>query len=1291
MFKILKRFPAPLALLLAGLTGCPEAPPSPANDPMSATVINGRAPLNAGGRIRISASGGFGDDKLYEGDIDDAGRFSVNMRGTFGAFIFEAVGGSYVEAATGTVVRHAEALRAALLDVKQLERAEVAITPWTEIAFSKGGLDGYADGLRALNDTLGCQNTSYAKLLATPPSVPSTDGPIQSLSVEALAYLYLGAFSQLSADLSDQLDIQPGSRLTSMGLTKKLAADFSDGRIDGRQAGAKLYLIDGHPLPENLLRQPLAQALRRFVNGPKNESSLAANAVFDLLSCVSMGTDPQLGPTGEPLDTDGPIVKIVTPHIGSYLASPQDLVCEASDISGVRQIRASLKREADDLSAALGLPVLTMEAGAGSARIVVPLLIQNLETGKLLLRCDSVDVWGNASVDEKEVHVNRGGRAPRLVLDNDDPAQVASTVHIRCVCDDDPYSHRCELAMEHGEPLSPIQSGDRWSLYSWDTRLLLDGPHTLTCGNWSRGIRDPITHSFITRIKNHDRGSVTGIVYLDSPVEHVTVVAFAYQNGDLGAELGTAEAVEGAFSVPVSNEYRGPVLLVAERSRNPALNQPQAQFKNVPLGATVPLSNGKLRLLIEHYEPGQHLTSRSINIATTMGESLASAFWKQKIDDPASFVDAIRTSHRLIGQYLSPTRPFDVRETHVAYLGQVARQAGDNEILLGLFHVGLSRLAVEYSVQHCRRRTCITVPDIIEAMRQDLTDGRLDGRGPGGARPSLGHGAYLGEDFFRIELAQAIRRWLDGTPFMDDHQASANDSGLNPGDFGGRAQFLQTLAAHDSQLFGNRPGATYDDEGPVLSVQVLDVNGNDIGHRSAFGRTRFRLVVEGSDDTGVAWIRAALNGNPLANSQPSRAEHAEYWVDTSAIPDGDAQVVITSQDGAGNLSAPRVISFVVDKVEPSVAMERSVWIRDGHHRLRATVSKPHVTAQLFDGTTPLGDEWELQNGERTISKDVLLVCSMNHPLLLRVRDAAGNVGQAEQIVHCDNVAPSFSVQPSPYVQEKGGQRIELTARVQPDPDAMHLVETDSMPILEKRWDRLDNKPDHAPPTLRFSVSDIEEDSGGIGTAARDLRVSYKYIFRGAIGVRERSWSPVACNERGICEVPFSYQTMLPVDMLSQPTSLIRPLNFIAHSGAADRHSIIIKVEDLAGNRTVAEWSIRLKLFSPPVFVDCQLDNALRAKTLKGPTYASLPEAAAKGSPAAYVNLTTTFTVDSESLTPDDGAHAFTFPEAEMEWGRVKFFVSGSPMVERSRRHGTRRSVDEIVGAGGGRCGAGGAF
>src|SRR6185437_1729265 len=98
--------------------------------------------------------------------------------------------------------------------------------------------------------------TIFADVLTVPPALPA--GGIHSLSTaSALSYLYLGAFSQLAHDLSDEIHLEQG-RLNSMSLAAKLAEDFSDGRIDGQNQGVNLYIVRGHALPPDMLRQRLA-------------------------------------------------------------------------------------------------------------------------------------------------------------------------------------------------------------------------------------------------------------------------------------------------------------------------------------------------------------------------------------------------------------------------------------------------------------------------------------------------------------------------------------------------------------------------------------------------------------------------------------------------------------------------------------------------------------------------------------------------------------------------------------------------------------------------------------------------------------------------------------------------------------------------------------------------------------------------------------------------------------------------------------------------------------------------
>lgn len=1237
-------------LFLASMIGCPNR----ADYPPLETRVQGRAPLNAGGKFRIFEDAGKRIVEA-EGDIDQAGNFTANLHWAGdGPQLIEVEGGSYVEPATQTVAHHdGQMLRTVVellkpgSDNKPIESIDATVTPWTEIAHAKGGEAGFADVLAVMTDALGCQSGDYARLLRVRPAAPSEDRPVQNLSPEALSYVYLGALSQLASDLSEQFGLQPGARLTTMGLTKAIAADYADGRIDGYAAGARIWLTDDHSLPADVLRQPLAQAALKFLRGPGNKSGLREAAALDVLRCVSKGANLQLGPVGEELDTEGPVVAAVAPAAATYVAGAQEVICNATDTSTVATIQGALLHGGQAIAGLGQAATLLYDEGARK-QWRAPMLVADLDSGPLVVRCDANDKWGNSSSVSHDFDFNKGKVAPGLSFPGSSAERLSGTIQVVCDCSADMYSHRCEIlpiGEDEAHPALSCREGPQRSECSWETTGVLDGSHVVTCANWTRGLDRPLTASLAARVKNHQEGTAEGTVYLDTPVEHVTVTARAYEGGLPGRVLGAGDAADGTFRFSLSTEYRGPILIEAVPSQT---SKEQSRYRNVPLDAMMAFSNGRLSLLLEHYEPGQSLTGLSINVLSSMAESLATARWHRRINDPGSFYDAATAAQRLVEQYLQPTKPFDPRFTRVANLGVSDRVADHDPEVMGLYHVGLSRLAVEYSAEHCSGTSCITTADLVEAMRQDLSDGVLDGKNRDGFKVRLGYLALLKEDFFRIELSRGIRRWLDKAAFVGIRHEAVNKSGLNRETFMGHEQLLQTLAAQDSSLFGHRPGAHYDEDGPRLDIALLSTEGEALSLDSALGKMRFRVVVDGTDDSGVAWIRASVNGEELKSVRSLRPDHAEYWIDTRDFPDGDVQIVFEAQDGQGNRSVPRFVYLTIDKLEPTVEIkEREVWITNGAmHYLAASVSKPNLSGQIFNDSLPLGEPWRVPQGSTYFTVPAPVECNAHHVLTVRVRDAAGNTGEARQVVHCDSMPPSLTPQPSPFVQEKSGQTVDLAPRLHAQGQPIDLQPSSGALVLEKIWSRLDNIPEHSPMTMRFSVSDVAPDAAGIGTPVDHLRVSYKYIFQGSGAAREREWAPVTCRD-GQCEVVFSYPTMLPEEVVGLPVTVARIQNFIARSGPNDLHSVLVKVEDLAGNTTTAEWTFHLQLYTPPVEVDCNWHPSLVAARLAGNP--SVPSAARDGFAPLYVNIGAALATSGSSLTPQDAVHYFSFGDTGVEW------------------------------------------
>jgi hypothetical protein len=1245
-------------VLLLGLpliTACPGPAP---DDPhaQQQTKVSGMAPLHAGGQIRAldSSLAQIGNTVTADG----AGRFTLELLQASGDIIIEASGGSYKEPDSGVTVHDGDRLRAMITGLGSMDEAKVVVSPWTEMATAASqarGADSYGQFLQFLTSAMTCSRAEYSNVLWTPPSLPSLEEEGQGTNVAALSYLYFGAWSKLAANLSASVGITPGGRINSLTLATALSKDASDGRIDGHQNGAAISLFENFDLPDDLLRQPLAQAGRRFADSKANLTQMKFADVRGLLGCLSNDKKTTLGAPGQALDENGPILELSAPSHESFLVDEYPFVCDATDDSAVVDIAASLLNPAGEKLQRGPKADSVDRSIPGKTSLRGTLEIEPHASGQLTFECRAKDAWDNETVVTRNYTVNKGGIVPQIKgIKADDDGRLRGRVTIECDCSEDPYNERCDL-LQPAQATFHLRHAHK-TTYHWETTNGLDGFYDVECANLSRGFNQATPATIRHEVKNNPNGRAHGTVYLDTPVSNVTITAYAYKDGEReGAILGSGEAQGGTFDFPMATTFRGPVLFKAVRTQG---TSERATFRNLAIDDDMTLNNGYLTLLLDNYQPSDKATDLSINIASSLAEALATARWKlsHEVDDFAT--EIVRDQH-LVAQHIYSSKEFDVRRTPVQNLSEpVPVGALEAERNMGLFHVGLSRLAAEFSAKRCEGGlTCITATDILEGLREDMADGKLDGYN-GDLPVFIDHNESVGSELLRIDLSRAIKNWLDAAPFLNNADvAPKNASGLKAKNYAGKGQLLRLLAGDNSPLFGNREGRRYDQEGPVMHVKAMnraravltrpEDDGQSVVTLVRPVNASFEVEVNAEDESQVLSIKAHIKDIELSNVEGGRPDRARFIVGLQDLDlqDGSVTLELTARDGENNVSLVHVL-FVVDRVGPAVTLDKpEIWIRHGDlHTVTGTVTKANVRGALHNNGVKLAD-FETGGSQRFEARSPL-GCNATHTLHIEFEDRAGNVTPVDQIVHCDDTPPTVTPISVPYTQARNNGQTQLAIRVHGATEAPAfdaLTNAAQAAQVERRFYQLDN--DSADlPTVRFTVTD--QGKGIVGTDPNGIKVSYLYRFNGS---KQRDWTPLPCaveQDNLQCAFAFTYQALLPDEIQAQPLTTARARNFIARSKPEDLHAVMFKVEDSVGNTTVAEWSLRLDLVGPVFRISC--DTALADSVAMKSDDATFGALLKSGAPLFLprIDSDAPFT---NSLAPTDARYVFSMPDTGVTW------------------------------------------
>jgi hypothetical protein len=497
---------------------CGRDKKKPIEPPLAETTVTVRVPFASSGSVEVVD---LEDSTRWNASLDDVGTAELRLFAADGNFLVTVSDVSMLELATSRTSAAGEMQwRVPALDVQKLEHRDVVVDPWKHIAWAGSGeeVGAYKAWVELGERLLTCGKAELAGVLETMPLVPGKDGAGEALTPSAWARLLWGGWSELAVWLSREASVPVGTRIHTMSLTEDVALDASgDATIDSMHKGVPVELVDGYVLPSDIMRQPFAQAIRRFAD--RNELGIGSAAILDLLESLCAAAESRWGTDGETCDFEEATLRSEVPVDGAVIHGQQDYRCDAHDaLSEVVSIDVVARRAGGTLEAML--TEVSRSIAGREATYQAVLDTTTALDGPVDLICTAEDRWGNRAETVTSVASNNDAGSVVVVAPEANSRVSGERVLIRCECQDDQMED-CYLSRPEvdGETVVDIED-DKYLL---DTTGYVDGPQAIECSIKSTGIDEPVSSSIQVEFDNVDPTTWTVYVLMDSPVVAATV------------------------------------------------------------------------------------------------------------------------------------------------------------------------------------------------------------------------------------------------------------------------------------------------------------------------------------------------------------------------------------------------------------------------------------------------------------------------------------------------------------------------------------------------------------------------------------------------------------------------------------------------------------------------------------------------------------------------------------------------------------------------------------------------
>lgn len=297
------------------------------------------------GDVSIYSYSGAKGSLLATAKTDTKGQFSATIGNYSGPILIEVRNGYYIEEASGYRIdlNVGDYLSAVAFYSAGGSLSNVMVTPLTTLAAS---LAGYYQGAGDnVSNAINKANTALSSLILLnvldtyPADLTDDKNRPGSLTNSAMYGVVLAGLSQMSADISAQNNTQPHRVYNSMALTKALANDISDGKLNGKKVADDIFLgiikLDSYTM-----RRTLGVAAINFMNTTYNKSGLGRGDVENYLSQIAANSGSLFPSENAPLPIDdvSPTVAFTEPAANSFAAGRLRVRVVATDFSDIKAL-----------------------------------------------------------------------------------------------------------------------------------------------------------------------------------------------------------------------------------------------------------------------------------------------------------------------------------------------------------------------------------------------------------------------------------------------------------------------------------------------------------------------------------------------------------------------------------------------------------------------------------------------------------------------------------------------------------------------------------------------------------------------------------------------------------------------------------------------------------------------------------------------------------------------------------------------------------------------------------------
>ena len=1011
--RVLVRSTVLIAVLAAGCGGSPGTTGNAGVNVFSGVVsmgtpVVGTVHLESIGAVDGSVVADFGT-----ATTDETGAFSISAVTPSGPGRICA-SGAFADPATAAQIQTPDGGLCLLVPELSHSAEGLAITAWSHLAIGLaqglvrnkgiGYLDAWGQAVSAVDSFIGCATAETGDFLAVAPEDPTVPHDISvGLSAGLIAGIELAGLSYQAKLGSESLGLTPGVKLTSIHLAQACFDDvFADTYLDGLGRGGTPISTDGYDFgPDTMRAAPLGfvQGIRRFVESDRNATGATVADVGDLLRCLSANPSSIFRtPPGGDLDLTGPTLVFVTPTPGATVNGEVALSVTASDPSGVAALSVTQGQDV--------MTGITTTFTGKTAELTAAIDTTTFPQGPFTMQVSASDIYGNASTAEATVTINND--APVISIESPAAnAVVAGVITISASA----TANDVLTALELRAPAGLVDSDpavDRVSAML-NTAEVAEGPLLVKLFA-SDATGNTVEKTLSVTVDNLKPGVVEGVAGLDSPLKNGHVEVLAYANGARGAVLVSGDVALGTFSVTMPDNYAGPVLIRVFGAG--AYYRDAATTQNVYFGTTDELVS------IADYAPsaaGTAVSGLAVDLLTTLATFVTARF----VDRGMTFEDARSLAFELFALHVKRPDPFDLRITTPSDFATDPAADPEQNLRVGLWHVGLSRLGAQLATGVGLQRTAFNTLDMLPMLDADLEDAVFNGK-DGQSHPiNLLPGVPLVTNTLRSQHAKALLGWLLNTPLADGY-TGANATTVEPGLAGAPGGLLDCMAMDRSSLFGPDPLEDYDVVGPAVTVASPASD-------PAYLEGLVTLDATAVDPSGVTSLTACLvygtscdaSSTAFGPDQDLGPSHLLQTLDVGKLTGQHTELRFEAADAKGNRTTVRR-AITLDNQPPQVQIDFPAVVAPGA-AITVTATDPTgiPAAPLVGALSVKSVNFMCDFGVDQDPSPGVFVGALNAPvaygcdgpqvLRVRVSDLRGNAVQVDRPYIIDRTPPTLAV------------------------------------------------------------------------------------------------------------------------------------------------------------------------------------------------------------------------------------------------------------------------------------------